>query len=248
MAGELLLVNPRRRRRRSSASAKRRRKGGRRKMTALQRKYFGKGHAPVRRRRKRRSAAVAVRRHRRRSRKVTELMSNPRRRRRSHRRRRSVMRLRRNPMPSTKSLFNSMVPALIGAGGALAVDALFGQIGAQLPASLQTGVMVPVTRIGAALAVGWGLGKVAGKSFGNDVAAGAITVTLYDIIKSYVQTNMPSIPLARYAGPGPRLNRYAGPGPRMLGRRPARVGMGYVNAGRVLRGPGPTNVTRVFGR
>lgn len=222
MPGELLLVNPRRRRRR-----------GPRRMSALQRKYFGKGRRRVT------SLASNPRRRRRRSRRATTLYANPRRRR-SHRRvtrlarnprRRHRLRLRRNPSLSLSSpmsfVKNTVMPAAIGATGALAVDWAFANL--PVPMFLTSGMMLPIARIGGALLVGVAAGAVMGKKFGEDVAAGAVTVTLYDLIKTSMQTNMPNVRLARYVSMRGVPRRIIPAGNRMR--------LGYRNAARVM-GPG----------
>lgn len=195
---ELMLVgNPRRRKRRS---------GRRRKMTAKQLMYFG----PKRRRRRARVAAAArPRRHRRRS--PALISSAPRRRR--HRRR--VTRLRRNPIRmsgfSVKRFMNdALIPAGMGAAGALGVDLALGYGASYLPASLQTGLPNTAVRLAGAVAVGYVAGMVGGKKFGEAATAGAITVTLYDLIKGYVKSAVPSLPLSGmgWVSPGLQIGGY----------------------------------------
>jgi hypothetical protein len=181
---ELMLVNPKRKRSR------------RRKMTAKQLKYFG----PRRKRSRRRVAAAATprRRHRRRS----AVVAAPRRRR-SHKRRR-VTHLRRNPirMPGGFSpkrfLSDTLIPAGIGAGGALGVDIALGYFGSYLPASMQTGLPNAAVKLAAAVGIGIAAGAVAGKRVGEQAMAGAVVVTLYSVIKQQVMAAMPTLPLHGY--------------------------------------------------
>lgn len=168
-----------------------------RRMSALQRKYFGKRRgkkASTKKRRRRargetvivatsnprRKRAVSKRRKVRRrksARRVIRARSNPRR---SHRRRR-VIRSRRNPRVMSGSiggfLSNSLVPAAIGAGGALALDWTLNNV--TLPASLNTQGAQPAIRIAGSLLIGMGVGMVAGNEAGEQAAAGGLIVTLY---------------------------------------------------------------------
>jgi hypothetical protein len=184
---ELMLVNPKRKRSRR-----------RRPMTAKQLKYFGPRRKRTTRRRRTALAATPRRRHRRRS---TVLAVNPhRRRRRSHR----VTRLRRNPlrMPggfNTKRFLNdTLIPAGIGAGGALGVDVALGYFGHFLPATLQTGLPNVAVKLAAAVGIGMVAGAVGGKKIGEEAMAGAIVVTLYNVIKQQLMSAMPTLPLHGY--------------------------------------------------
>jgi hypothetical protein len=201
---QLMLVNPRRRKRHTA-----------RKMTAKQLKYFGPG-----RRRRRRRTALAVNPHRRRS---IRAVATPRRR----SRRRHVTRLRRNPMRFSGGKFSmrrflndTLMPASVGAAGALGVNIALGYLTPSLPISLQSGLMNTGVKIAGAVAVGMAAGMVAGKRFGEQAMAGAITVTLYDLFKGYMQTAMPALPLHEYdvnmgwVSPGiqvgPQMSAYVG--------------------------------------
>lgn len=174
---ELMLVNPRRKRRKSK-----------RRMTAKQALYFGGGRK--RRRSKRR--------------RVSLLASNPVARRTSRRRRRGsrrVRHLRRNPIRLNPRSFvsGSLMPAGIGAVGALGVDLALGYGSPYLPAMLQSGIGNTIARLAGAIGVGYVVGMVGGKKFGEEAMAGAITVTLYDILKSTVKTSVPGLPLSGYS-------------------------------------------------
>lgn len=190
---ELMLINPRRRRR------------GRRKMSSLQASYFGGGRK---------------RRHRRRS--VAALSAS----RPARRRSRSVMRLKRNPSlrSATSSFMSGIVPAATGAAGAFMVDYALAQFGPSiLPASFLSGSFYPVTKIAAAVGIGMLAGMVAGRSVGNQVTAGALVVTGYDLLKQYVAPSLGLSGMNRYVGQG-QLGRYMGPRPASLGYlSPART-------------------------
>ena len=176
---ELMLVgNPRRKRRRvtrrrKAVVAPRKRRSHRRRRTAL---------------------LAAPRTHRRRSR-VT--------RRRVHHRRRTS--LRRNPIRMGN--FNSIVrdtlmPASVGALGALGVDLALGYAGTYLPASLQSGMGATVAKLGGALAVGYVATKTMGRRFGEQATVGAVVVTIYDLLKSQVMAMAPALPLHGMGGMG----------------------------------------------
>lgn len=175
---EVAIVNPR-----GSKRRRRNRKG-----------QFVKGSsAPSRRRRRRRSAVAATSAPRRRRRRAVARISNPRRKRRtyvSH----FARRRRRNPRAnfSVGGVARALVPAGIGAVGAVALDVLMGY--APLPVALKTGIPRHAVRIAGAI----GLGLVAGKFFGGEkgklVGAGALTVALYSIIRETVQKFAPTLP------------------------------------------------------
>lgn len=175
---ELLVVNPIRRKRRGGKR--------RRKMSAKQAMYFGGG----RKRRKRRRVAA--------------LSASPAPRRRSRRRRsRRVTHLRRNPIRLGGFSFNGFVnnqlmPAGVGAVGALGLDIALGYINPMLPVSLQSGIARTAVRIAGAVGIGWLAGSVMGKRFGEQAAAGALVVTLYDLFKGFVPSILPGVALSEY--------------------------------------------------
>jgi len=129
-------------------------------------------------------------------------------------------RYRRNPIGgkfNIKSFTNqTLMPATVGAVGALGLDVVLGYL--PLPPMLQTGVMKSVTRIAGAVGLGMIAGAVSNRRVGEQVAAGAITVTLYDLIKGWAQTAMPNLPLSgteeypvlSYAGAGETVGMYVG--------------------------------------
>jgi len=208
MVGIMTVLNPR---------APRRRK--KRKMSAKQLRFFGpkrkrakaaKGKVVIvsenpRRRRKRKAAPVARKR-----RSVARVKRNP-----------SKRRFRRNPLPSSMSGFlnQSLVPAAIGAAGAVAVDYLLAV--APIPDSMRSPATLPLWRIAAAFGVGFAVSYVAGSKAGSEATAGGLTVAAYAMARNFMANNMPGVPLARYV----KMNRY-------LGMR----GMGYVRRGQGLKG------------
>lgn len=253
----LMVFNPRRAKKRKGASR------GRRKMTAKQLKFFG-----TRRQRGAKRGSTARRKKSSRPRQTAIVFSeNPKGKRMAKKRRRHgkgrrfrnnpkrVRRFRRNPTASG-FLSGTLLPAAIGAGGALAVDLAIGNL-TFIPASMKTGTMLPLTRIGLSLGLGYLVGMVAGDEAGANAAAGGIVVTVYSMAKTYLTKNMPNVKLARYVpmnryvrmnGMGFVQRRNAGMGtaPRMmrkqrlrgLAQRPGRnlrgvAGLGYF-------GPVPT--------
>jgi len=207
MAQLALLGNPKKRKRKS---AKRRRKGGkRRKMSALQLKYFGgKGNRKTskRRRKRRRSVALAsspspVRRSKRRR--------GGRHRSRSTGARRTMGKLSFNP----KTFLNdTLLPASIGAGGALALDAALSFAAPYIPAGLNTGIARSGVKLVGAIAIGMAASMIGGKRIGEQVMAGAVVVTMYDALKPYLVGVVPG--LSEYnmgwVSPAPQLGVYAG--------------------------------------
>lgn len=186
---ELMLVNPRRKKRRSGGRR-------RRKMSALQRQYFGGGRKRRRSRRRRvaalASAPVATRRSRRRR------LGGVRR---SRRRGRSMGLGGGGRAFSLQGVMRDIVPASIGAAGALGVDIAMGYVRPMLPAGLSGPLIDPLIKIGGAIGVGFVAGKVMGRRFGEQVTAGALTVAMYGIIKGFIQQAAPGL-VSEYVGVG----------------------------------------------
>lgn len=212
----------------------------RRKMSALQRKYFGKGRkrkARTGKKRRRKGEVVivatsnprrkSVARKRRRSgrRKVRRIRAraNPiRRRSRRRSRSRRFIRARRNPRMLKGGpvgfLTNTMVPAAVGAAGAIGVDLLIGNL-SFIPQNWKQGNLLPVTQIGLSLGIGAAGSMVLGSEYGEQLAAGGIIVSLYTLAKSFVRSKFPNIQMARYVP----MNRYLAAMPMRRNRR-----MGFI--------------------
>ncbi|MDE2019678.1 MAG: hypothetical protein KGJ13_05035 [Patescibacteria group bacterium] len=112
-----------------------------------------------------------------------------------------------------KSLMNStLIPAGVGAAGALGLDVALGFASPHLPAFLNNGVMKTVTRVAGAVGIGYVAGAIAGKRFGEEAMAGAITVTLYDLLKGMVKSAVPSLPLSGtgWVSPAYQVGAYVG--------------------------------------
>lgn len=189
---ELLFVNPRRRRRRGaggrfvSAAPKRRRR--RRNPIAL---------ANPRRRRRRRASVAAYAPRRRRRRHAVSVIANPRRRRRHHARRVYGRRRRHNPRAiafSPRGAMNALIPAGIGAAGAVALDVVLHYI--PLPAQFQSPLWKNVARVIGALGVGYLSSFVLGKERARVVTIGALTVASYTVLRDVVSQQFPTLGLS----------------------------------------------------
>lgn len=96
---------------------------------------------------------------------------------------------------------NTLMPAAIGGIGAVGLDVILAML--PLPAAVKTGPMKPIAKIAGAVGLGMIAGMVAGRKFGEQVTAGAVTVTLYEMIKGFVQKTMPTVPLSYYGDDDP---------------------------------------------
>lgn len=194
---ELLLVNPRRRRRKSS----RRRKG---RMPPALAAYWAS-----RRGRKRRKTRAPSRARARRRRHLVIAMSTPRRvrrrriainprRRRSHARRFHSRRRHRNPrfgLPSARGIVKqTLMPAAIGATGALALDVAYGYASPYLPTVLQGKWATLGVKIVGALGIGMLASKTLGRERGRVATLGAVTVVAYGALKSALSQALPTVP------------------------------------------------------
>lgn len=141
---------------------------------------------------------------------------------------------RRNPISgaSMRSITGKLRVAAFSAAGALGVDVLYGFVGSYLPATMQT----PKDAAGAtnyayylgkgagAIALGLALRKVMGAVKADHMVQGSLIVTLHDLMKDFVATNVTSVPLGMY--------------PRAQGLVPQRLG--GLNPGRIVSQAGRT--------
>jgi hypothetical protein len=138
----------------------------------------------------------------------------PRRRRRIHYRRRArranpimrrrhhyVRRRRRasNPRLSLRGVqhqvMSTVVPAAIGGVGAVGLDLAWGYGASYLPAQMQTGWGATVSKLGAALLIGYGLARftpVSKKAVASGVL-GAVTVIAYQTIRDFAKKTFPDV-------------------------------------------------------
>lgn len=197
---EIAILNPRPKKRRRKASRSKVMAKRRKKLTAKQiaAGFGGKRAKSSKRKRKhvRRAKVRKVKRVvRRRSRggkrhsvsgytvgtkRIRRRKLNPR----SYRRRRH-----RNPI-SVSGITNQLMPAAYGAAGGIALDVALGYI--PLPAMFKTGYAKHATRIAGALGIGM-LAKKFLKGKGSAVAAGAMTIAVYGLLKDVIVQFAPSV-------------------------------------------------------
>lgn len=138
------------------------------------------------------------------------------------------------------------MPAALGAAGGIALDVGMGYIGSYLPSMLTTGYVKHVTRIGAALGIGYGAKKFLGAK-GNAVAQGALIVAVYGLLKDVIVQFAPSVKglgdyeevtldtgMGAYLN-GPALGAYLPDGSSAPGMGAYLAG-GYADAAQVLNG------------
>lgn len=86
---------------------------------------------------------------------------------------------RKNPI---SFIAETLVPSAIGGAGALGLDVLFGVL--PLPATVKASPFFPVVKVAGAIGLGMLAGQVMSKKTAGQIAAGAITVTLYNVAKA----------------------------------------------------------------
>lgn len=79
-------------------------------------------------------------------------------------------------------LTTTLMPSVIGGAGALALDVAFGVL--PLPQNLKSGPMAPLVKIAGAVGLGMLASKMVSRRVGEQVAAGAITVQVYNFAKA----------------------------------------------------------------
>jgi hypothetical protein len=88
-----------------------------------------------------------------------------------------------------------VMPAVIGAGTAIAADLVIGFI-PMVPTVLQSGLPRQLTRIAAVMGISWAGGKVMkSRRVSEEVAAAGIGVVLYDMLKGFLVQQFPTLPL-----------------------------------------------------
>lgn len=172
MAGQLMLLNPTRKRRKSRKRRTPAQKAATRRLVAYNR---GRKRRPAKRRAARRAPA--------RRRNPNGFMGAPRR--------------RRRRAAGLTGLPALLMPAAVGAGGALALDVAWGML--PIPAQFKTGPFIgPAVKIGGALGIGWLASMVATKRTADQVMVGAITVTIFNIARTFVANTFPQVTLGNY--------------------------------------------------
>lgn len=194
---QLLLVNPRGRKKRRTPS--RNAKG----------RFVKRAHSASRKHRRRRRNPVP-----------SLVSANPRRRRRHVVR--SRRRYRRNPIGGgfLGNLTRPIVPAIVGAGGAIATDAAFGYL--PLPVQLKTGNLAILSKAVVAVALGMLVGKFMNRRIGEQMTAGALTVQAHSALAPMVASVLPGLGYygAGYALPGTNVGEYISALPNSLSEIP----------------------------
>lgn len=95
---------------------------------------------------------------------------------------------------------NQLMPALIGGAGAVGNDMLFNVI--PLPVMLKIGPMRHLGKAATALAIGFVASFFATKKTADQVAAGALTVVGYNVVRELVSRFAPGIQMGEYLDPG----------------------------------------------
>lgn len=129
---------------------------------------------------------------------------------------------------STGKITAALMPAAIGAAGALVLSTGWAKFNTSLPASIQTGLGATAAQLALSLGIGMAAGMAFGKQIGTQVAAGAITVTLFSLAQSYMSGAAGGTQIAANNTPGDyTYSGLAGVGaPRMRRQRMHRyVGM-----------------------
>lgn len=188
MAGQLLLINPRKRGTKRRAGAKRRTAAQRaataRMLAANRARRAGGGH------KKRRSTAVAKR---------ASYARNPITRHVHHRRRRNPISMGTATLGFTGAkLMAAAKTAGIAAGGALAIDYVYGFLRTYLPASVQTpvdstGAMNPLYFLAkglTAVALGVFGAKAVGAKTATKMAEGSLVITAYSALRNVLPASI----------------------------------------------------------
>jgi hypothetical protein len=236
MSEQILLLNPRRRKRKG-------------RMPAALARYWAKKRRtravnPRRRRRRaharRRHVAVNPRRHYRRHHRKVYAVN---RRRRSHRRHaaRRYSNPRRMSARTSHLVKDLAMPAAIGGLGAVVLDISWGYASPMLPASLQTGMLASLAKVGIVVGLAMAVGKFMPglRSKAHTAAVGAVTVQAYNFMKGLAQQTIgSSVPgLSGYIPDYQPI--------RLGGYMPARLGDLYSPA--AVIGPPGSQPVRQFG-
>lgn len=97
-------------------------------------------------------------------------------------------------------LKGTIMPAAVGATGALALDVAYGYASPYLPAFLQNKWATLAVKIAGAIGIGMVAGKFLGRERGRVATLGAATVVVYGAAKSALSSAMPTLPgLSGYA-------------------------------------------------
>lgn len=120
------------------------------------------------------------------------ISANPRKRKRRVARKTVRSRRRRNPS-ARGGIMKQAMGATIAAGGALALDAIWGY--APIPVNLKTGPLKHVVKAAGAIGLGMLAGMVVKKDTANQMATGALTVVMHGAMVDAVNRFAPNVKL-----------------------------------------------------
>lgn len=98
----------------------------------------------------------------------------------------------RNPIVPRGFKDSHLMPAAIGAGGALVNDVAMGFVVSKLPASLQKPELRQLVKAGVAVGAGMLAEKVTSKAIARQATVGALTCILHDLGRTQVQKILPA--------------------------------------------------------
>lgn len=131
---------------------------------------------------------------------------NPKRRRRSYRSvaRRVSRKRRRNPRMRAPmgGIVAQLMPAVMGATGAVATDLAFRFIPTPGPLAMLKGQLAPVTRIALAFGVSTVAGFMVSRKAAGEMLSGALTVIAYGLMNQYVLSRLPVVGVGEYISDG----------------------------------------------
>ncbi len=133
----------------------------------------------------------------------------------------------RRPNPIGNFLKDTLIPSAVGGAGALALDVAVAAL--PLPATMKTGPMAPLVKAAGAVGLGMLAGQFLGRRTGEQIAAGALTVTIYNVARTTLaRISGGKIPgLSEYVGDGEDMAAYIGDdGQEMIGYTDSGVQVG----------------------
>jgi len=124
----------------------------------------------------------------------------------------------RRPNPIGGFVRDTLMPSVVGGAGALALDVAVAML--PLPPAMKTGPMAPLVKAAGAVGIGMLAGQFMGRRVGEQVAAGGLTVTMYNLARGVLsRASGGKIPgLSMYPdGMGAYVSEYIEEAPPQLG-------------------------------
>lgn len=87
----------------------------------------------------------------------------------------------RQPNPIGNFVSGTLIPSAVGGAGALALDIALAAL--PLPDAMKNGPMAPLVKVAGAVGLGMLASQFLGRKTGEQVAAGALTVTIYNVAR-----------------------------------------------------------------